>query len=198
MSIAPRIHKTKWYPPVQRTYRPDLGIMTSPIIEEWFKKAQEYATQGNLVVLREDGECLLLPAIPSTSVKPEMTAAIEQIIPSTTTKRKVAVIGETSWASGVQPSLQAANQAMPFWGLLMGFASIGHDVWVFRGSADLLCAGCRGADVLIVDSASLGSLPGDWQVEAARVMRNPQILVHDRASYKLLMAVPSQNAARPQ
>ena len=171
--------------------------MTSPIIEEWFKKAQEYAAQGNLVVLREDGKCLLLPAMRPTSVKLEMTAAIEQIIPSTT-KRKVAVIGEISWASSDQPSLQAANQAIPFWGLLMGFASIGHAVWVFRGSADLLCAGCRGADVLIVDSASLGSLPRGWQVEAARVMRNPQILVHDRASYKLLMAVPSQNAARPQ
>jgi hypothetical protein len=170
--------------------------MTSVMIEDWFKQAREHAAQGNLVVLRQDGKCLLLPAIRPTSVKPEMKAAVEQIIPSTT-KRNVAVIGETSWASSVQSSLQAANQAIPFWGLLMGFASIGHAVWIFHGSADLLRAGCNSADVLIVDSASLAALPGDWQVEAAKAMRNSQILVHDRATYKLLYAVPGQNVAQP-
>jgi hypothetical protein len=169
--------------------------MTSVIIEDWFKQAREKAAQGNLVVLREDGKCLLLPAMRPTAVKPEMKAAVEQIIPSTT-KRNVAVVGETSWASSIQPSLQAANQAIPFWGLLMGFASIGHAVWVFDGSPDLLRVGCNSADVLIVDSASLAALPSDWQVEAATVMRNPQILVHDRATYKLLYAVPSQNAVQ--
>ena len=166
------------------------------MIEDWFKQAREHAAQGNLVVLREDGKCLLLPATRPTSVRPEMKAAIEQILPWTA-KRSVAVITETSWASTAQPSLQAANQAIPFWGLLMGFASIGHAVWVFHGSTDLLCAGCSSADALIVDSASLAALPGDWQVEATKVMRTPQILVHDRATYKLLYAVPSQNVARP-
>jgi hypothetical protein len=126
-----------------------------------------------------------------------MKVTVEQMLPSTT-KRRVAVIGETSWASGDKPSFQTANQAIPFFGFLAGFAHIGHSVWVFRGSADLLCAGCRDADVLIVDSACLALLPKDWQVEAASTMRNPQILVHDRATYKLLMAVPTQNAARPQ
>ena len=174
-----------------------LEIMTSLIIEKWFKQAREYAGRGNLVVLREDGKCLLLPSIQPTSVKAEMKVAIERIVPSTT-RRRVAVIGETSWATNGKPSLQAANEAIPFCGLLMGFAHIGHAVWVFRGSADLLCAGCRGADVLIVDSACLRLLPRDWQAEAASTMRNPQILVHDRATYKLLIAVPTQNAARPQ
>src|SRR5580698_1265700 len=117
--------------------------MTSVILEDWFIQAREHAAQGNLVVVREDGRSLLLPAMRTTSVKPEMVAAIEQIIPSTT-KRRVAVIAETSWASNSQPNLQAANQAIPFWGLLMGFASIGHAVWVFHGSADLLSAGCNG------------------------------------------------------
>ncbi len=169
--------------------------MTNPTIEEWFKKAREYAAQGNLVVVREDGKHLLLPAIHPSSVKPEMTAAVEQMIPSTT-KRRVAVISETSWASCGKPSLQAGSQAIPFLGFLTGFAHIGHSVWIFHGSHDLLCAGCRGADVLIVDSASLAALPRDWQVEAASTMRNPQILVHDRASYKLLSAVSNQNAAQ--
>jgi len=178
-------------------YRRDLGIMTSLIIESWFKRAREHAGRGNLVVLREDGKLLLMPSIQPASVTPHMKVTVEQMLPSTT-KRRVAVIGETSWASGDKPSFQTANQAIPFFGFLAGFAHIGHAVWVFRGSPDLLCAGCRDADVLIVDSASLGLLPRDWQVEAASTMRNPQILVHDRASYKLLSAMPRQNAARPQ
>jgi hypothetical protein len=169
--------------------------VTSNNTEELFEQVRTEARNGNLVVLRLDGMHLLLPAMPSNSVRPEMKAAVEKLIPSTT-KRMVAVIGDTSWASASHPSLQAANQAVPFWGLLMGFSSIGHAVWVFDGSGELLCAGCSGADVLIVDSASLVTLPNSWQMEAAKVMRNPQILVHDRASYKLICAVPGQGAFR--
>jgi len=163
--------------------------MTSVNVESLFEQARTHARKGNLVVVRLDSKHLLLPAMPKTSVKPELVAAVEQIIPSTT-KRMVAVIGNTSWASSGQPNLQAANQAIPFWGLLMGLASIGHAIWVFQDSASLLVAGCRGADALIVDSACLAKLPGNWQTEAARVMRNPQILVHDRATYKLLRPTP--------
>ena len=98
--------------------------MTTNVIEDQFKQARAHDAHGNLVVVRGDGKHLLLPAMRTTSMKPEMLAAIERIIPSTS-KRWVAVIGETSWASSGQPSLQAANQAIPFWGLLMGFASVG-------------------------------------------------------------------------
>ena len=171
--------------------------MTNDSVESWFKQARAQAAQGNIVVVGRDGKNLLLPSIRTTSVLPEMAAAIEQIIPSTT-KRNVAVIGDTSWSASRDPSLQAASRAIPFWGMLMGFASIGHAVWIFYGSADLLCAGCCDADVLIVDSASLVTLPNDWQAEAARVMRNSQILVHDRASYRLLLyTVPSQRTSPP-
>lgn len=81
--------------------------------------------------------------------------------------------------------IQAANQAIPFFGMLMGINCIGHSVWVFDGSANTFSAGCRDADVLIVDSASVSALSGDWQVQARATMRNPQILIHDRAIYRL-------------
>jgi hypothetical protein len=51
-----------------------------------------------------------------------MVAAIEQMMPSAT-QRRVAVIGDTSWTSGGKPSLEAASQAIPFFGLLMGLAA---------------------------------------------------------------------------
>jgi hypothetical protein len=65
----------------------------------------------------------------------------------------------------------------------MGFTSIGHSVWIFDGAA--VESGSREADVLIVDSACVTTLPADWQDSAAKVMRSPQILVHDRASFQL-------------
>jgi len=162
--------------------------MTANSISNWFERARAQAARRHLVVIREDGQCLVLPALPTTSINPEMVIAIEQIIPSIR-KRNVAVIGNTTWASSPSPGLQAAKDAIPFWGLLMGFTSIGHSVWVFHASANLLIAGCRDADVLIVDSASVVELPANWQSAAEKVMRNPQILIHDRASYKLLSIV---------
>ena len=159
--------------------------MTTPDIEGCFERARNHAAQGKLAVMRADGQCLLLPALAKTSVNPQMVAAVERIIPPTT-KRNVAVIGETAWASTASPSLQTANQAIPFFGMLMGFNCIGHSVWVFDGSANTLSAGCRHADVLIVDGASVSALSSDWQVQARAAMRNPQILIHDRTTYKLL------------
>jgi hypothetical protein len=171
--------------------------MTTSAIEEWLERARTLAAQGNLVVVRADGQCLILPALAKAAVKPEMVAAIERMLPSTT-KRNVAVIGDTSWATSAAPSLQIANQAIPFFGLLMGIATVGHSVWVFNGAANLLNAGCRDADVLIVDSASVPLLPADWTIDVKKVMRNPQILVHDRSNYQLRSFQSERERGRPQ
>jgi len=167
----------------------DPATMTVSGIEDWFDKARTLAAQGDLVVVRADGQCLILPALARASVKPEMVAAMERMIPSTT-KRNVAVIADSSWATGTSLSIQMANQGIPFFGLLMGIACIGHSVWVFNGTANLLSASCRDADVLIVDSVSVASLPTSWKTEVEKVMRNPQILVHDRSSYQLRSPQP--------
>jgi hypothetical protein len=39
--------------------------------------------------------------------------------------RNVAVIGDTAWAMAPAPDIRAANRAIPFFGLLMGFSTIG-------------------------------------------------------------------------
>jgi hypothetical protein len=152
-----------------------------------FESVRTKAARGQLVIVRPDGQFLLLPALTKENVRAEVVAGVERMLPSTT-KRNVAVIGDTTWATGAAPSLQTANQAIPFFGMLMGFASIGHSVWIFDGSTDVFESGCREADVLIVDSAHLAGLSPDWQRSAVKVMRNPQILVHDRATYQLRKA----------
>jgi hypothetical protein len=149
-----------------------------------FKEARRDAAEGNIVVVRVDGKRVLAPRLKAESVKPEMVKAVEQIFPSVP-RRNIAVIGDVAWASADHVGICDANRSVPFWGMLLGFAFVGHSVWVFQGTADQLEDGCRDADVLIVDSASIDSLPINWQTEVAKSMRTPQILVHDRSSYKL-------------
>jgi hypothetical protein len=69
--------------------------------------------------------------------------------------------------------------------MLMGLTYIGHAVWVFEGHPSAFTVGCRHADVLIVDSSMLGGLEDGWEDRAAAVMRNANILVHDRSTFQL-------------
>jgi hypothetical protein len=173
--------------PIDRDGKPiDQLSPQSPtaISEDKFEPVRTKAAQGQLVVVRSDGKYLLLPALRTGALKAEMVAAVERMIPSTT-KRNVAVIADTSWANAETPTLQTANHAVPFFGLLMGFTSTGHSVWLFDGADNMFESGCRQADVLIVDSACLSALPSGWQCDASTVMRNPEILVHDRTTYQL-------------
>ena len=53
-------------------------------------------------------------------------------------------------------------------------------VWVFEGHPSALSAGCREADVLIVDGAMVPHLQQDWIAVASSAMKHPEIYVHDR------------------
>jgi hypothetical protein len=159
-------------------------VTTRKDVEESFAQARHRAETGQIVVVRTDGQQIILPALSKGSASPDMIARIEQIVPSAT-KRRIAVIAETGWASTPSPMLQQANAAIPFFGMLMGLACIGHAVWVFSGTGDSLSAGCRAADALIVDSAVITGLPMEWKAQARQVMRNPQIAIHDRETYRL-------------
>jgi hypothetical protein len=173
--------------PVRLSSLPDFSDSVTPAtagLERLFAPIREKASQRNLVILRPNGQYLLLPVNLKDAVPPEAVATVEQILPSTPA-RNVAVIGETSWTMAASPSVQSANEAIPFFGLLMGLATIGHAVWVFDSNTAII-GGCRLADVLIVDSESVPALPRGWQAQAKQVMRQaPQILVHDRATYRL-------------
>ena len=87
-------------------------------------------------------------------------------------------------------------KAIPFLGILLGFAYIGHAVWLFEGHASALEHGCRDADVLLVDGGMVPYLSSDWQAAAARVMRKPEIYVHDRQTYRLTRPLPAAASRR--
>jgi hypothetical protein len=74
---------------------------------------------------------------------------------------------------------------VPFLGLLVGLAYVGHAVWIFDAVPALMPAGCEDADVLVVDSNAVATLPSGWMDDARLVMRNPNILVYDRVRQKV-------------
>ncbi|HUJ50089.1 MAG TPA: hypothetical protein VLW25_07805, partial [Bryobacteraceae bacterium] len=125
--------------------------------------------------------------VPRMSESPELKKfadGLGRLIPAGV-QRNVAVISCTEFGAEPTPSVAEVNNAIPFFGLLMGLSYLGHAVWVFEGHASALQAGCWSADALLVDSAIIPLLPPDWQETARGAMRNANILVHDRATFQL-------------
>jgi hypothetical protein len=181
----------RWKLPIQLFTSPDFSaesvVRLSPL-EQMFAAVRMKALEGNLVIVRPDSRPMMLPTQRMGALPPGALEAVEKILPSAV-KRNVAVIGDTAWSMDLAPDLMKANEAIPFFGMLMGLGAIGHAVWIFDASApEALEAGCRAADVLIVDSGREPGLPAGWKAMAARSMRGRDVMVHDRATYRLRKA----------
>jgi len=164
--------------PVRLSTKPDFSDTVGPdaaALAQAFSAIRKRAAQRHLVILCPNGRVMSMPAIPKEAAPADGVAAVERIL-SSSKPRKVAAIADTSWTLEAQPSVQSAGRAIPFFGMLMGFASIGHSVWVFDGNAG--AAGCEEADLVIVDSARLDRLPAGWEKAAA-------VRVYDRETREL-------------
>ena len=140
-----------------------------------------------LGILRPDRTYLLIAPPAKDTMPPQVIQAMEKMVPPQP-QRWIGAVADTyfTWkGAGPIPTLAETAQAIPFFGMLLGLACIGHSVCVFSGVDDSLAAGGAGADLVFVDSAQVAALPPDWQKVVASKMRNRNILVHDRASFKL-------------
>jgi len=165
--------------PVKLSSKPDFSDSIGP--DAIFAGVRERAAQRMLVIVRPDLRSIMLPATPKESAAPNLVAAVERMLPSST-PRNVAVIADTSWAMAEKPDIKEAGRAIPFFGFLIGLASIGHAVWVFDAGGASFAAGCRDADVLVVDSGRIQALPANWQEVSRQAMRSPQVMLFDRAA----------------
>jgi hypothetical protein len=158
----------------------------SEAIEKVFADARRMAAgekgPRGLVLVTPDFQYLLLPTPAPSPQLDAQAAGLEQMI-SSTIKRKIAVIANTRMSA--PPNIAEVAKSIPFLGNLMGLCYLGHAVCLFSGDARELEAGCREADLLIVDSAVLPSLPTGWEDDAAKVMRNANLILQDRASFQL-------------
>ena len=173
-------------------YRPRMpDVDEPPAIEDIFAKARRAAAgetplpgikpgERYLVIVTPGRLLMHQPCPAAGTMSADQVASIEKMIPSGV-RRNIAVIAYTEQ----QAVATDLSKAIPFAGLLLGFAYIGHAVWVFEGHRSALAAGCRDADVLLVDGGMVPYLAEDWAAVAAGVMRRKEIYVHDRATYKL-------------
>jgi hypothetical protein len=174
---------------------PEVDVL--PDIDALFDKAREAArgegerppeppaTPGvRYVIIVTPGRMLKFqPCPPPGSMADANVQNVERMMPSTV-KRNVVAIAFTE----LEALQKDAGRAIPFLGFLLGFAYIGHAVWVFEGHPAALAAGCRDADVLLVDGAMVPHLQEDWRAVAGKAMRRPEIYIHDRATYSLKKA----------
>jgi len=151
-------------------------------------KVREMTAGGRYVgIIRPDRSYLLTAPPPKSAMPPQMIQMMEKLVPSQPA-RYIGAIADTYFsmiAGGGIPSLAETAREVPFFGMLLGLACIGHSVCVFPGTDDSLAAGCKGADLVIVDEAQVPSLSEDWRSVAATSMRNANIVLHDRATFKL-------------
>jgi hypothetical protein len=151
-------------------------------------KVREMTAGGRYVgIIRPDRSYLLTAPPPKGKMPPQMIQMMEKLVPPQPA-RYIGAITDTYFsmkAGGGIPSLAETALEIPFFGMLLGLACIGHSVCVFPGVEDSLAAGCKAADLLIVDEAQVPSLSVDWKTVAAAAMRNANIVLHERATFKL-------------
>lgn len=164
--------------PVRLSTKPDFSDTAAPQSKsaQIFAAVRARAAKGQIAIVRPDLHVLLLPAPKREAVPPAAVAEVERLLPPST-RRKVAAIADTSWAMEEKPNLQAAGRAVPFFGLLMGFSTIGHAVWLFDGQA--VAEGCAEANLAIVDGALVATLAPGWERMA------PVVRVFDRETRHL-------------
>src|SRR5438552_3784600 len=167
---------------------PEVDVL--PDIDALFETARQAArgegeqppgAHGRHVIIVTPGRMLKFqPCPPPGSMADASVQSVERMI-SSKVPRNIAAIAYNE----LEALQKEAGRVIPFLGFLLGFAYIGHTVWVFEGHPSALAAGCREADVVLVDSAMLPHLQPDWAAVAVKAMRHPEIYIHDRATYSL-------------
>ena len=157
-------------------------------IESVFKRARAAAAdpaQGDdgiyrrQIIIVTPGRLLIGKDCPlAAEMAPEQLAVLEKLVPRKPTLH-ICAIAYTL----LEALKKDMRQAIPFIDYLLGFAAIGHTVWVFEGHTDALAAGCRDADLLLVDSGMLPELEKnrDWREQALSAMRGEDIKLVSRA-----------------
>ncbi|HEY59503.1 MAG TPA: hypothetical protein G4N92_02280 [Anaerolineae bacterium] len=148
-----------------------------PDIEQVFVRARQEAEKETVlpdgthlrrVIIVTPGRLLVAKdSFPPGSMPQKNLEVFESLVPSRD-KRRIAVIAYT-YLEALKADIR---KAIPSFDYLLGFAYQGHTVWVFEGHVSALEAGCRDADLLLVDSAMLPYLVPDWHKRAKKSMRN--------------------------
>ena len=156
-----------------------------PELDTIFSRAREIANQTHAdaegvdhrqVIIVTPGRLLIAKDSPIASEIPvEQLAILGELVPPRP-QVNIAVIAYT-YLDALKENLLSA---IPFFGFLLGFAALGHIVWVFEGHPTALFAGCCKADLLLVDSGMLPAVEAvnpEWREQALQAMRGTDIKI---------------------
>ena len=158
-----------------------------PDIEKIFERARSSADESVMddeglyrrqVIIVTPGRLLISKACPlPAELSREDISRLTGLLPANP-PQNIAVIAYTY----LEALKRDINKTIPFFGYLLGFAAIGHRVWIFEGHPSALAAGCRNADLLLVDGGLLPFLAENenWQGDALGSMRDNQIKIIPR------------------
>jgi hypothetical protein len=147
------------------------------VFEQARRQADDAKRQGNSVMIVTPGRMIIeLPCSPPGSMAENVVGPIRELAPLPATT--ITVIGFNDIVADfpnarhdeVEKQRQLRemmNQAVPFFGYVLGFGYLGHNVMLFEGHPLAYAAGLRGAEMLMVDSIMIEALPPDW-IEIAR------------------------------
>lgn len=158
-------------------------------IEERLKKAWRLASEGPdiatltaapagqryIVVVTPGRATFIQPCPRPGTMDANSLQAIQKIAPPQIPSN-IAVIAFTQF----EPAMSSMSKAIPFLGYVMGLSYIGHNVIVFEGHRSALAAGCREADMVIVDEAMIPHLQEGWMSVVFSAMRGTQLLIFGR------------------
>ena len=167
---------------------------------------QEQTRHGNSVVVVTPGRILMgIPCSPPGSMQPQVIGPIQELAPLPATT--ITVIGFNDvvrhMPNARMPEVekqryirQMMNEAVPFFGYVLGFGYLGHSVILFEGHPQAYADGIRGAEMLMVDSAMIEALPEDW-IEIARreMIGRRRVVVFNRNGGLEAMEMPPPDEA---
>ena len=151
--------------------------------------AAEQDDKGRSPVVITPSHGLLFPlgSVPPNSKRAEDVALMEKLVPRNPPVNITAIALNT-----VETLLDGGwKRSIPFAGLLLGFAYIGHNVIITEGHPSILAAACKDADLLLVDAGMVPFLEADWSDVAWKHLRTKNIIILNRDGTTQLVRNPT-------
>ncbi len=160
-----------------------------PDLEDRFTKARLVASRSKpanptadpsgercIVVVTPSRTFAILRSPARSAMPPQAVQALEKVAPSIR-PLNITVIAYIQFDALLATEAKPA----PIIGLTIGLSHIGHNVVVFEGHPSAFHAGCRDADLLVVDETMIRHLQKDWEPAARSTMRGSEILIVARS-----------------
>jgi hypothetical protein len=138
------------------------------------RKSKDGRRLRSVAIILPNREVALQPTLALGSATERLVQMAEKSLPST---KKCNVVG-IAFNDFKAMTTEEFTKTIPFLGLLLGSAYIGHNVVVFEGHPSVLAEGLSGADVLFADSEMVPLLQRNWLDVAFEVMRSPKVYVY--------------------